>query len=60
VSSRRQRDHPSKHSIAVRRTTTSTLLATRRVSLASVISTDPAANGEDALTCSPNSAQRCI
>ena len=52
--SRRQPDHPSKHSIAVRSTTTSTFPATRRVPLASLISIDPTANGEDVQAARPD------
>src|SRR5215831_5820221 len=37
----RQSDHASKHSIAVRSTTASTVPATRTVPLANLISTDP-------------------
>src|SRR6266700_1230899 len=44
----------SKHSIAARSTTTSTFPATRRVPLASWISIDPTANGEDAQLARPD------
>ena len=50
--SRWQPDHPTKHSIAVRSTTTSTFPATRRVPLASLISID--ANGDDAQPTRPD------
>ena len=50
----RQPDHPSKHSITVRSTTASTFPATRRVPLASLISIDPTADGEDAPLARPD------
>jgi hypothetical protein len=53
--SRGQPDHPSKHSIAVRNTTTSTSPATRSVPLASLISNYPTLNGEDSLATRPHS-----
>jgi hypothetical protein len=43
----RQSDHPTRHSIAVRSTTASTFSATRKVPLASLISSDPTVDGED-------------
>jgi hypothetical protein len=52
--SRWQPDHPTKHSIAVRSATTSMFPATRSVSLASLISIVPTANGEDALLARPD------
>jgi hypothetical protein len=52
--SRRQPDHPSKHSSTVRSASASTLPVTRSCPFASLISIVPTANGEDAQPARPD------